>query len=354
MHASITQLFEHLRPGLLWVGADGLVRYANRGGTRSTGLVAGRRIGDPDLTRAVVATSLGGAERRVRLVMATKLDGASLAELDCRVLPGPEGDDAFVLLAGGDEPDSAQGMDVLMNAIGRDLRDPLRSSQAALALARQGGSDGGGLELEALFDRLDELMQAADRLADLAALWGGGSQLADDRVELWPLLQQVWSEVEPMALSRQVRVRFTSDAGTRELATLYGSDRWLRRVFVECLQGAVRVAEPQSALEIEHVQHGARACIVLRHTRLFAAGARGPDAVSRQLCRHVLALHGGRLREEVDGTSRHLVIELPTGAPNRGDDPELGIAQAQRYAHDLAELMGRRRRTRPTERADAV
>ena len=351
MHTTLTELFEHLRMGLLWVGTDGVVRYANRGGTRSTGLLAGRRIGNRELARAVVATAVGRIERQLRLPLATSVCGASLAELECRVIPGVEGDDAFVLVAGDASPDAAEGVDVLMQSIDQDLRRPLRAGLAALELSRQGSAADCSVELEMLFDRLDEVLQVADRLSDLASLWTGGAPQADDRVELWPLLQQVWGEVEPLALQREVRVRFTAGPATREMATLYGSERWIRRLFVECLQGAVRSAPPGATLDIEHLQAGARACIVLHDCRLFADDLRGSDAIAHRLCQHVLAQHGGRLREELDGQRRHLVIELPTGAPRRGDDPELAIAQAQRYAHDLAALMSRRRSAR-AESAD--
>jgi signal transduction histidine kinase len=305
-------------------------------------------VADPELASAVISASMGQVERQLTL-------SAPTSDLDCRVIPGLEGDDAFVFVGSGDEPDAGLGMDTLMQAIRGDLRDPLRAARAALDLARQTDpGQGDELVFEALLDRVDGLLQVADKLVDLATLWDGQSLVADDRVELWPLLQQVWGEVEPLALGRQVRVRFTTDVDGRELAALYGSARWIRRVFVECLQGAVRLAPRGGEIEVEHLQDGPRASIVLRDCALFAEGSRGADAVSRKLCRHVLALHGGSLREELDGRSRHLVIELPTGAPHRSDQSQLAIAQAQHYARDLAELMNRARRPGRAASADAL
>jgi K+-sensing histidine kinase KdpD len=256
-----------------------------------------------------------------------------------------------LIWVGADGPDEVIGRDSLMQTIRLDLRDPLRAARAALSVARhaesQGGGQGDALELEALFDRVDDLLQLADKLVDLASLWDGAALSTDDRIELWPTLQAVWTEVEPLALGRHVRVCFASDLADRDGATLYGSERWLRRVFVECLQGAVRWVQRGSQIEIEHLQEGARASIVIRDAQLFAAGGRGADAVGLTLCRHVLALHGGCLREQLEGRQRHLVIELPTGAP----DPRLAVAQARQHAHDLAQLMTRVRR--PAE-ADAA
>lgn len=353
MHPSMAELFDNLKPGLLWIGADGMVRYANHSASRRTGLDAGRRVAQPALARAVVSASLGQLSRQVA-VAAVGQAGRPRAELDCRVIPGLEGDDAFVFVGQADEPDEAAGMDTLMQAIQHDLRDPLRAARAALELARQADQFSGGdaLELDALFDRVDHLLQMTDKLVDLAALWNTGSLLADDRIELWPLLQQVWAETEPLAQRRHVRVRFATGQAPRELATLYGSQRWLHRVLTDCLQGAVRAAAPGSELQVELQQTGARARIVLHDTRLFSAdgaGTRHDHPIAHRLCRQVLALHGGRLLDEQTGAQRQLVIELPTGAPHGGDEPQLAVAQAQQYARDLAALMNRRRQAGPPD-----
>jgi signal transduction histidine kinase len=346
MHGALTELLEHLDAGWLWIGADGVVRQANRQGSRMTGLLAGQRIVDPELLQAVRATALVRAERRLQTKRPNAGDGPMV--LDCRVTPGPDGDDAYVLTQGLNEPDGTSRVDTLMRAVRQDLRDPLRATTAALGLLQQAAAspDGTALELEALLDRVGALLHVAEQLVDLAALWQGGSLPANDRIELWSLLQQVWCEVEPLAMDRRVRVRFTTDVTSRELATLYGNERWIRRVFIECLQGAIRQAAPGGEIEVAHLQSGPKAGIVLHDCALFAAadGLPRADAIGEQLCRHVLALHGGRLREDIEGERRHLVIELPTGAPHHSDESQLAIAQAQHYARDLAELMQRKRR----------
>lgn len=371
MHPTMIELLEQLPQGLLWVGSDGVVRHANRAAVRTVGLLAGRRLEHHELARAVVATAVDGRERQVRLPLATSVSGVSLAEVDCRVLPGLDGDDAFVLLGSADQPDGTEGLDTLMRAIGRELHDPLRAAHAALDLA--GAADGStdALELQLLFDRVDDVLRVADRLADLATLWHGGSLAADDRIELWPLLQRAWGDVEPLALDRAVKVRFHALGGTENLATLYGSEHWLRRVFSECLEAAVRATQRGSLLEIEHRQMGPRALIVFRDCGVFAARnpaaagvpmkahERGADAAPKdavpgareqiglKLCQHIVSLHGGHLREEHDDGQRNFLIDLPTGAPHQDANPQMDMAQAQRYASDLAALMTRARQRRP-------
>jgi hypothetical protein len=71
------------------------------------------------------------------------------------------------------------------------------------------------------------------------------------------------------------------------------------------------------------------------------------ERIGFELCRRVLTLHGGMLREEVEDGLRHFLIDLPTGAPHQAETQQIDIAQAQRYASDLAVLMARSRGPRP-------
>jgi CheY-like chemotaxis protein len=72
-------------------------------------------------------------------------------------------------------------------------------------------------------------------------------------------------------------------------------------------------------------------------------GLSARDQIGLKLCRHIVSLHGGQLREEEEDGVRNFLIELPTGAPHRNDQSQLDVAQAQRYATDLAALMSRAR-----------
>jgi signal transduction histidine kinase len=281
-------------------------------------------------------------------------------ELNCRVIPGLAADDAFVLISLDATHDAGIGYDNLMQIIRADLRDPLRSTRAALSLLEaQDGLQGEG---RALAEGVGELLAVAERLVDLASLWESNALLATDRIELWPLLQRVWGSVEPLALKRSVRVRFRAQSEAGSLATLYGSEHWLARVFRECLEAAVRSTRRGATLEIEHRQLGPRALVVFRDSGVFTArDAHGGsvalpsspkarpgelsarDQIGLKLCQHVVSLHGGTLREEEEDGQRNFLIELPTGAPHHNDATQLDIAQAQRYASDLAALMARAR-----------
>ncbi len=360
MHATLVELLENLKPGLLWVGRDGAVRYANGDASQRTGLVPGRRLYDPDLARAVTGAVAAKAPHEVRAYGVPAQQGGPVPELQCRVVPGLSADDAFVLIAAEPPVDHGAAFENLMEVIRSDVQLPLQQLTAA-----QGAADD-----QTWRAALDGLLQTVSKLVDLANVWGSSALLANDRIELRPLMQQIWQELAPLADSLGVTVRFATNASAEALAPLYGSEPWLKRVFLECLESALRASRRGARLDIEHRQMGPRALIVFRDSGVFAPGrgatvplvatggkpgagksaARlsGRDQIGLKLCQHIVNLHGGLLREEVEDGVRNFLIDLPTGAPHRtAGDQQMDIAQAQQYARDLAALMARARKAQP-------
>ena len=372
MHSTLAELFENLKPGLLWVSRDGLVRYANGDAGARTGLAPGRRLYDPDMARAVSAVVTGREPRAVNAFGAPAQQGGAVPELKCRVIPGLAADDAFVLIGNDPSADHGAAFENLLHVVQHDLRDPLAAAGKALHAAQAGGAPNG---VDALCGSIDELLLTLNKLIDLASVWGSSALLANDRIELWPLLQQVWGELQALAQSRSIKVRFRAQGANESLATIYGSEPWLRRVFVECLESALRSGRPGATLDIEHVQLGPRALIVFRDCGVFATrstdavempsavkGAepaarrlRANDQIGLKLCQHIVALHGGQLREENEDGLRNFLIDLPTGAPHRNtEQSQIDVAQAQRYAADLAALMARARAAASKSKAPAA
>ncbi|MBQ0933993.1 HAMP domain-containing histidine kinase [Ideonella paludis] len=362
MHATLDELLEHSQHGLLWVGQDGTIRHINSQGGQRTGLALGRKLFDPDLKRALVEVITSRTPKVVKAIGAAPRPGAAPAELNCRVLPGLAKDDAFVVVQAEGADSGGVAFDNLMQVIRTDLRDPLRQAQQALAGALRTGVAN---DMKVAGEHVDSLIKLVEKLVDLAAVWRSDALMSADRIELWPLLQQCWAEVEPLAQQRSVTARLQVEGELKDLAVLYGSEQWLKRVFTECLEMAVRGVPAGGALEIEHRQMGARAIIMLRDVGVFsqeevkgvaltggapaqAAGTETPkrpvgEAIGLQLAEHIISLHGGQLREEDEGGLHTFVIDLPTGAPHQFDSSQLDIAQAQQYAKDLAALMARAR-----------
>ena len=361
MHASLTELLENLKPGLLWVSAAGVVRYANADAAARTGLGVGRKLGDPELARAVATAVSSQVPRTATLLGNPAQAGGAAPQLKCRIVPGLSADDAFVLIAPDASADHGTAFDNLLQVIRSDLHDPLLAANEALLLARNGATDAHGVDT--LCDTVDEVLQTLRKLVDLADLWSSSALLDNERIEPWPLLKKVWAEVEPMAVARSIKVRFRAHGDADQLAPVYGSETWLARVFVECLESALRSARRGSALLIEHRQMGPRLMIVFRDCAVFAPLSPGAvemsgrsagkataaprlqarEQIGLKLCQHIVALHGGQLREEQDDGVRNFLIDLPTGAPHHAGDSPLDITQAQHYARDLAALMARAR-----------
>jgi hypothetical protein len=363
MHASLAELFEAIPQGLLWVMRDGTVRHATGPATTRTGLSAGRKLWDPDLVRAVADVLRTGSPAAVEATGVAPAGGSS-PTLKCRVLPGLGRDDVFVMVDSDSASDGA-ALRKMMQVIDSDLRAPVKESVAQLATWARHSPDP---QVQPTLDALQHLTAAMDTLLDLARIWQAGALMSDERIELWPLLQQVWQDAEPLASERKTTVRFKAAQSPDSLAPLYGNPSWLRRVMRECLEAAIRSSRPGGTLHIEHHQNGPHALVIFRDSGVFAgrqsdavamptsqrkpaagtaaAAARrlsARDQLGLELCRHVLALHGGQLREEDEDGLRSFLLELPTGAPFRPVATAIDAAQIQQYAHDLAELMARSR-----------
>jgi signal transduction histidine kinase len=329
-----TELLDRVAGGLLWVQTDGRIRHANEEARRLVALRVGDWLDDPALVRAVQVVARGREPRSTLLTEAAHPQ-------PCRVLPGLGVDDAFVMLAATPARDVAfEGSELLLRAADHHLREPLARTHAALSFWRE---DGDAHAQSALADELEGLLRRMDSLCELSRLWAGVDALQEERVELWPLLQQAWSVVEPRAMDRNVGLHFSCATDQLTRVVVYGHRDWLRRALIECLQAAVDATESGGQLTIDQRQLGSRAVVRFCVPMLFAdAGGAGRDAITLTLCRQVLALHGGTLSPDpVDG---HWILELPTGAPLQGTSADQGIAQAQVYARDLAVLRNRSRR----------
>lgn len=330
----LIEMFERVRGGLLWVQADGTIRHANADARRRTALRAGSQLDDPALLRAVQFAARGGQSRATLYS-----SGAQL--LKCRVTPGLAVDDAFVLLA--EEPVSdptAESAEVLLRAVEHNLVGPLGRAREALALWRD---DAEPLAVETLSAEVDALFAGLSRLCALGRLWSGAEELGDERLELWPLLQQAWSDVEIQALDGEVGLRFRCVGDQATMVPVYGRRSWLLRALAECLGAAVAATAPGGQLLVEQRQVGSTAMLRFRQPGMFIDRATGTqDTVTLLLCRQVLALHGGTL--ELDVGEGDWVLQIPTGAPVQDAGAELGMVQAQVYARDLSALMNRSRR----------
>ena len=163
MHATLSELLENLRPGMLWLSRDGLVRFANHQAAAKLRLSTGSRVLEPVLLNAVNGTVIEQTARVVTISGQPAAPGEVVPLLRCKVLPGLARDDAMVLVTDSAEGHAAVGFDNLMMVIRSDLRDPLRELNDALVLAR---TDRDAHVLDALCHQVDEITHVLNKLVD--------------------------------------------------------------------------------------------------------------------------------------------------------------------------------------------
>lgn len=355
MQRSLHVLFETLADGFLWIGRDLKIRFANQKAEVRLGLRSGETLPDGPLSKAVLRTLAGHTSPNV----AWPNPGDPEQPFACRVMSGLARDDCMVFIGSPAARGQETGFDNFLMAVRDDLQQPL--AQFADTVRRLPRGQRTPLT-EELVETADALATTLARLLDLGTLWERDALVSSDRVEIWPLLEAAWREVQPLADSRHVHVRFSGFAEPQHLAPVYGSAFWLRRVLLECLASTVRRTPVDSFIEIEHTQMGPRMVLMLRDSGALA-GLR-PDSVEMErpatsapsplrphareilgirLCQRIVALHGGHLREEHDQGVRNLVIDLPTGAPVRDTEAALNAAQLERYVQDLTALLRERK-----------
>jgi hypothetical protein len=345
-------LLNQLQQGLLWAQHGGRVRHANAQAMCLTGLRAGDRLPPGELLRAVVESVHHRMPRHSRLLGQPAAPGDLVPQLLCTVLPGLADDDALIVLG---SPQHLPPLDtsLLMRLIADDLAPPVQRAQRALSIARECGDEHG---TAALLDELDGLLSALAGVAGLARSWDDAAAL-QDRLEPLTLLREAWAEVDTAARARSVRLRLSIHGGSGATAPVYGDADALRRVLRLCLQAAIQATVPGAVLQVEARQVGPRVHLVFVDCPMFdglplrasspahrAVPQRAQAQVDWHLCRRLLAQQGGQMRDEQDGGARNFMIDLPAGAPFPADNPAMDMAQAHRYARDLAALMARSRR----------
>jgi hypothetical protein len=360
---TLTTLFEHLDCGLIWADAEFTIRYVNARAAEQTGLTVGEKVPMGPVRRAMDSAMRGHSALPVKLPSASG-DGQTLT---ITTMPGLGKQDAIALVR-GDQPSSALtaggGLDALLTVIRADLLEPWNKLTLESQLARR--TPGAGETILGLVNQIEEVGSTLQKLLDLAGVWSSSALVANDRVDMWDMVRTVWQAVEPLAASRNLKVRFARFPAEAELAAVYGSEPWLRRVLIECLESEIRSIPRGATIDIEYHQMGARGLIVFRDSGLFApprkqatamdllvrpvrVDAEGEkqlsarDLIGLRLCKYIVEQHGGQLREEHDGVQRNFLIDLPTGAPAQTSTPELDLLQAQQYAKDLAALVARRK-----------
>jgi len=351
---SVNAVLDAMPKPLLTFGVNGQLTYCNAAAKAHPGNPAQSMAGKPVIKSLASDIQLG----KVKLPYAADVELDGGLKVKGRFLPGLSGLDTAFLIE-SDVQAAAPRRTAELSDIIALLRDevgpPLRKLSSLLGNLPPGPD---AEQLESAAAALDDRLR---RLADLIAVFGDELLVNDDRIELPEVIASVCAEFRPKAQAKKVVLEVIDPEQT--LPPLYGNSRIIRRAICECIDNAIthsrREVNSQQNLEvrIQYFLTGEHVLITVRNQgaipedkgievrEAFApASAPGNGRLGLPLVNRIVGLHGGNMRitSSVEDEVR-VMLEFPTGAPQRGHD-RLDLAQVQRYATDLAQLMSRRRK----------
>lgn len=353
-------IFEILSDGVAFIGPSGNARFTNHAARELVGPRMEPMHGHPKIQEAIGKVRDGTAKPPLNLAVDLPRDG-DLVPLDVTILDWKSGGGfIFIIKRREARRSPTEGLDVhgTLELIRNEIYAPLRELvDAAAPAAAAGGADSPGARAA----------DAGAKLLDLLDVFHADEILEDERMLISELIEASWPSVQPFAGSRFIT--FAMRGITETLPPLYGSRRLLLRAMSELMKNAVLHATPgkgsddPSVVDIEAQLDGD--WVLMRFTNRglgFLAklqgreflpfsrpkqAARLPNAgpgIGLALVRRIVELHGGIVDVSEPDTAHVMVtLRLRTGAPPmRLRQQE--IAQAEKYAHDLAVLLARRQK----------
>ena len=368
MTPAIQTLFNCLSDGLVIVARDASVRFANAGARKMLPIEIGAPFPHVAIA-AVLEQALAGhiaIPHSFESEIAYDLHIAEPDRLDCHVLRSPAGQDLVLVIRDLTEATLYQTtLDNLGTLVEHAFLDPLLqfSTQLEHLLVDLGQQSNRQGHLLAQRDQVvahgKDLIDQLRKLAHLAQLAQSRPIEADDRIVVEHWLPSVVAKHDAKAAARHQRILIES--AKEPLPALYASAHWLGMALDACLDNAIEHSPPCGDIVLSSLSCGGFIRITLRNAgrglhsallrqRLMQPLVRGKQAADTTpglglglpLARSIVEMHHGRLilEQDLDGFVT-CAIELPACASSH-TSAELHLAQAQRYATDLARLMTRR------------
>ena len=376
MNPLMGRFFDALSDGIVLVNPAGIVTYTNSTGLRLFKVTRGEAFPDPRVVEAVRDVAAGIRPSPTKVAAG---DGvlASARQATISQLPIPN----TYAVSIHDTQEKAfydTTLDNLYEFIGIELAEPLatfaRHMETYSAEAGRGSEDSRKLAEEGML-----IATRLGRIRLLADIFKTAPLVAQERLPFADMITDELSAVSDAMTRREITVYL--NGLEQELPPVYGSRVWLAAAFRELINNAVRYSPAKSALEILVRCTGTHVVVQFRNHGMFANKSllahrvfvpfnqvvqlvkekrmparaltgkrvepgteRGPG-LGLPICHQIAELHGGQLRikeSEEDGTV-DFSLELATGAPAKTDQ-HMDIAQAQRYAKDMAALVSRMRK----------
>jgi signal transduction histidine kinase len=355
MTPAIQTLFNRLSDGLVIVARDATVRFANAGARKLLPIEIGKPFPHAAIG-AVLEQALAGhvpIPHSFESELTYDLDVAEPDQLDCHLLRSPAGQDLVLVLH--DLTEATLYRTTLANLgtlVECAFLDPLMQFSAQLEhllvnLDQQSARQGHLLaQRDQVIARGKDLIEQLAKLAQLAQLGQGRPIAADDRIVVEQWLASIVAKHDPKAAARGQRILIES--ARDPLPALYasahsppGGDIVLSSL--SC-GGFIRITLRNAGRGLHSALLRQRLMRPLMRGKLAAETTPGLG-LGLPLARRIVEMHQGRLvlEQDLDGFVT-CSIELPACASSH-TSTELHLAQAQRYANDLARLMTRRQKS---------
>lgn len=361
---SVFALFDAMPVPLLTFAVSGQVTYANSAAKQHPGRPVDTLNGHQIIKSLVADATLG----KLKLPYSAEIEVADGQRLVGTFMSGPAGlDVAFVGKAAAGTAAAASSGSGMMHL--KDIIEMLRDEVGPHIDHLRGQLK--ALEPTPAHTALEQaavgLSRRLQRLAELVEVFGDDVLRSQDRIELLPVFEAARRDLTAHAAKLGVEIDLQVPEQT--LPPIYGNERLIRRALYECLDNALihsrqEVTGGQALkVEVRFTLSGEHVLVSVRNrgaTQLKLSGkdalkpfvAPPPKGAAQEptlrlglpLVQRIVGLHGGQMRlSTTDSDTVQVLLEFPTGAPQRGQE-DLSLAQAQRYAQDLAQLMSRRKK----------
>lgn len=363
MSGNQDQILSVISDGVVFIGPSGAPRFVNPAARELLGSQASSIAKDARIQKRIDTLRSGAAKPPLECALEIVRE-QEIVPVTVRILDWKAGG-GFVLVfsAVAAKGTGDQSMALTFELLRKELTSPIKTfiERANQALGRTDA----GAQLQRSGA---EVMVRLAKLVALAELFGTDVAVRDERIEMRTLIDEVWPELQPLAASRFVAVSVRGFDPAPP--AIYGTRAWVRRALAECIDNAIRHARSGtegnlSQIEVVATLQGVSLAISIKNVGLgflprrtdreFLPFGRAGDGeaekklgVGLALAARVCELHNGRL--EIGTRENELVectLQFPTGAPARAS-VSIEIAQAQKYAADLAKLLARRHKAPKT------
>ena len=214
-----------------------------------------------------------------------------------------------------------------------ELRTPLALMQAQMELYEVEHPDAAPEAIEFLkllqeqTGRMSQMTKALLEMSELRTV------PCNDAIELAPLLEEVCTDLAPLAENRGISLAYDGDAA------MVGSDTLVYRAVFNLTENAIRYSRPDTVVYLSAVEEGDRICLRVKDAgpgipeqyrqSIFQPFFRVDKSRSREhggvglglaLVWEIAALHGGTARvEESSETGTTMLITLPKREIDSGD-----------------------------------